>query len=482
MIRKSKWLLLAVVFAMVAAACGSDEPAADETTAETEAPVETEAPATTEAMDDEPTETTAAEVVETPDEILTDVGVDAENKVITLGMLSDLTGPFAGLVGLIVAGQTAYWENLNAAGGIDGWTVELEIRDTGYNVEAHVELYGELKDQVAAFAHSTGSPHTIAINDQLKEDNILAIPLTWYSGWSDPEIGTNLLAHGTPYCLEAMNLIGYLADLHEQETGEKPTIAVAGNIGDYGEDSVTGAKLAAEALGLEVVYDGQGQTVRGQDQTPIVTGIVESGADIVFVTTSFDVLAEIYGGALAAGFVGKKWTGATPTYNPAAIGAPFAEQFAAEFYGSQYGALWGDDSPGYAEMMDVLIAANPDLPISDYLAEGWVEATIMEQVLRRAINSGDLTQAGILAAGQSLELVEFGGIAPDAGYAGTPNENVTRGITIWQLDLAGFAAQGGPLTIGAGGPDAFSGSAVIESNYVHPIVAAYDFTEACWTG
>ena len=45
----------------------------------------------------------------------------------------------------------------------------------------------------------------------------------------------------------------------------------------------------------------------------------------------------------------------------------------------------------------------------------------MESVLRRAINSGDLTQAGVLAAAQSHRVrLQFGGIAPDAGYSGTP--------------------------------------------------------------
>ena len=60
---------------------------------------------------------------------------------------------------------------------------------------------------------------------------------------------------------------------------------------------LTGAKLAAAALGLEVVYDGQAQIVRGQDLSPIASAIVASDADIVFITTNFDLLAEIYGGA-----------------------------------------------------------------------------------------------------------------------------------------------------------------------------------------
>ena len=70
----------------------------------------------------------------------------------------------------------------------------------------HVQIYEELKTQVVAFSQSTGSPHTMAINPQLQADGILAIPLTWYSGWSDPAISPNLFADVRPYCIEAMNM------------------------------------------------------------------------------------------------------------------------------------------------------------------------------------------------------------------------------------------------------------------------------------
>ncbi len=76
-----------------------------------------------------------------------DVGVDLEAQTITIGMLSDLTGPFGPLVSAIVAGHEAYWANVNANGGINGLTVELETVDTTYDVPTHVQFYEELKEE-----------------------------------------------------------------------------------------------------------------------------------------------------------------------------------------------------------------------------------------------------------------------------------------------------------------------------------------------
>ena len=80
---------------------------------------------------------------------------------------------------------------VNAAGGIAGRQVELLIEDTGYDVPTHLEKYEVVRDQVAIISQSTGSPHTSAIAAQLVEDDLVAIPLTWYSGWPDPEFGAN---------------------------------------------------------------------------------------------------------------------------------------------------------------------------------------------------------------------------------------------------------------------------------------------------
>lgn len=455
-------LILLVVFALVAASCGDD---GGETTTTAAAGATT----TTTAGGGGETTTTASGGGETTTtsggdsmEIATDVGVDLEAGTIKVGLLSDLSGPFAGLVAAVVAGQEAYWASVNAAGGINGLMVEPIVRDTNYEVPTHIALYEELKEEVVAFGHSTGSPHTVAINDQLQEDGILAIPLTWYSGWTDPALNANLIHHGVPYCIEAMNIIEWLTT----QMSDISTIAIASLGGDYGLDSAEGARIAAAELGLEVVYDGAGAITGAEDLKPVSDAIVASGADLVFVTATSGTFGPVYQNAIAQGFDAMAWTGAFPTFSPAYFTSDFAEQFVSDWYGSVYLRPWGADTPGNAAVRDLMTAAGATQATS-YYGEGVVEARIIEAALRKAYENGDMTQAGVLAAAKSIENLSFDGLAPDERYTGTANEQLQRVSIIYNTSLEDAAAGG-------------DGVVMIEEAYTGDLAANFDFQEACF--
>jgi ABC-type branched-subunit amino acid transport system substrate-binding protein len=454
---------LLFVLVLVAAACGGD----DESSETTAAPSDDATTETTEAMDDS-TETTEA-MDDGADDMaapMVDVGVDLDAGTIKIGMLSDLTGGFGPLVTPIVAGHEAYWGNVNANGGVNGLQVELVVRDTVYDVTNHVTLYGELKDQVVAFGHSTGSPHTLAINEDLQSDGILAIPLTWYSGWSDPDINANLLPHGAPYCIESMNVIEYISDVAKDSGIANPTLAIATVPGDYGLDSAAGAKLAAEALGIEIVHDGSGTIIPGQDLLPVADAITSSGADLVWVTANATLFGEIYGGAIAQGYQAI-WSGAGPNWSPALLDSPLADALQRDYIGTFYLSPWGSDSPGMQEMMAVIQGANPDAPPADFYAEGWIEAKIMHEALLKAYELGDMTQAGVVAAAKSLEGIDFDGMAPSETYFGEPNDIVQRESMIFRPDVAMRAAGG-------------TGTNMIEAAYTSPTAASFVFEGACF--
>ncbi len=448
-----------LAFGLVLVACGSssdttDAPAATDAPDATEAPAATDAPAATEA----PTDTEAMM------DIATDFGVDIDAGVIRVGMLSDLTGPFGPLVSAILAGTQSYWDEVNANGGINGLQVELVVRDTVYVIDNHIAFYEEIKDDVVALGHSTGSPHTVAINPQLEADGMLAIPLTWYSGWSDPAINANLVSHGTPYCVEAHNTIGYIT---ETATPDATTIAIASLPGDYGQDSAAGAKLAAEAAGLEIVYDGEAAIIPTDETTltAVADGIVDSGADIVWVATTPTTFSAIYGQALSQGFEAV-WSGPSPSFNPAFVAPDSAikDALTRDFIGGTYTSLWSDEAT--AETRDKLAAGG--LAPLDYYYEGIVEASIMHAALQQAYDNGDLTRAGVLAAAKSLAEVDFGGLAPSESYVGEPNDRLQRQGTIFKPDPDGLAA-------GTSG-----GTVSLETNYTSDLAANFEFTGACY--
>ena len=362
-----------------------------------------------------------------------DIGVDIDTKTIRVGLNTDLTGIFAPLTTKITDAHLAYWEWVNDNGGIQGWTIEPVVLDNAYTVSTHVENYeimaGDGPESVVMFATSTGSPHSAAIAGRLIEDNIAAIPLSWYSGWADPSIGKNLFEVQTNYCIEAMNGTTYMSETYGDN------VAIATFPGDYGQDAARGVKIAAEALGLNIVYDGEGAVIPGADQTPVVSGIAESGADWVWVTLNPGHTAEIMGGAVASGFTGQ-WIGSAPSWNPALLNTavgPIADQF---YTHSTYTVLLGvGEADGMQELLDVMREYRPEASWDDFYIISWIQGYVVQQILDQAISNGNLTRAGVLAAANQVT-ANLNGLAPNQSWVGNPNDNVVRETYLYDVDLS----------------------------------------------
>src|SRR5690606_25614420 len=136
---------------------------------------------------------------------------------------------------------------------------------------------------------------TVATETMLKDNDakdLMVVPATLGSNWYFED---RVMELGTSYCGEAMNSIDYGVD----ELGAKKVAAVHFP-GDYGDDAAVGAKIAAEARGVEFTDI---PTEPGADkQAAAVKSVMESGADVVFVATGPLELAAVVGGSVQAGF------------------------------------------------------------------------------------------------------------------------------------------------------------------------------------
>ncbi|NNC79072.1 MAG: ABC transporter substrate-binding protein [Acidimicrobiales bacterium] len=426
------------------------------------------------AMEDDTAEDDAMEDDAMEDELATDFGVTEDS--IRVGLSADLSGPFAALTSVIVDAQEAYFDRVNENGGIAGREVELVVLDNAYDVPTQQDNYAELSEEseegVVLISQSTGSPHTSAIANSLVEDDLFAIPLSWYSGWADQDFGGNVFELYTNYCFEGMNGVEFLVG---QSGKAAPTLAVVTRPGEYGQDGAAGAKIAAEALGLEIVYDGEG-VVEGDDFTPIITELVSAQPDLVWITTSPTQTAQIVGGAFQGGLTGAIWSGSSPSYNPALLDTPVGPILDAAYFHSTYAALWGaNDSAGMQDMMAEITARIPTgtYAQADTYVIGWTEAMMAEAVLEAAAASGDMTRAGVLDAARNVS-VDFQGLAPDQTWLGDPNDFAVRESYIYDVVLAD-ATTTTPITEPGSG-----GLALLEGPYVGDVAAGYDFQEPCF--
>ncbi len=291
------------------------------------------------------------------------------------------------------------------------------------------------------------------------------------AGWADPAIGQNVLETYTNYCLEAMNALQFMAD----EGAE--SVAIATFPGEYGQDAAAGAKMAADELGLEIVYDGEGKvtpptpTNPTPDNSAVAQAIVDANPDWVWVTVNPSTLATLMGQAAARGF-GGKWSGSSPSYNDLLLTSEVAELIDSSYWISNYTVTTGTDVPGMQEMIDTIKAYDADARTSDAYVYGWTEAQITDAILRQAADNGDMTRAGVTAAAFEVD-VDFGGLAPDQNWQGDPNDYIVRESYIFKPVLADYNQA--PLGEGS------TGSELVQGPFASDLAQNYNYEGPCFT-
>ena len=416
------------------------------------------------------------EVVMAP--IAYDYGVNEDT--IRVGAIADLSGIFSSLVTQIVDAQTVYWDMVNANGGIGGKQVELVVLDNGYDVPTHLERYEAMRDTgadgVVMISQSTGSPHTAAIAEMAIEDNLAVIPLSWFSGWSDPAFGKNIFESYSNYCYESMNGVEYLNRYMQDQGIANPTLSIVGFPGEYGGDGSAGARLAAEALGIEVVADLGGTVIPGADNTPVISQLVAANADMVWTTLSSGTLTEAMLGASAQGYE-PMWSGNVPSFSYLMLGGDLGPLLDTNYIVNTYIVTWNTPGvPGLETLKAEMAAAMPDAVVSDSYIIGWTEAQAAHEALEQAAKNRDMTRAGVVRAFNEIT-VDYDGLAPRQTWGGgDPNASVVRETYTYDVVLADYDA-GATLAEGGG-----TGTVLVEGPRAADITKAHTYAGACYQG
>jgi ABC-type branched-subunit amino acid transport system substrate-binding protein len=451
---RKRWLgvtSLVAVLALVAAACGDDDVV--DTTTTTAPPAET---------------TTTAPA---PEEIQYDVGVteapcaDAVNEgngCIYLGVITDLSGPFAGFGVPLVNGIEQFWARVNAEGGIGGFDVIISPDDTfnaGYMPDATAEGFELLSDRVLAFAQILGTPLLQAVTQRMIEEQVVVVPATWWSGWGfEQHGGDHILESGAPYCFEGMNGMFFMS----QALPEGFTWALVRFAGDYGGDYGNGVRIAASMLGLsDPLFDHlQVSFAAGGGPEEAVGQIVAHQPDLVVYVTGPTEMATIMGGAAGAG-VTPAALGASPTFHPALLASealvPLLE---AAYFGTLPYLNWTADTPGHADMRAA--ADSIGFPPDPGFVAGWSWQYPLLSLLREAVASNDLRRASVLAMASDLAVIDYEGMLPTRSYAGPINETVERSTVVAGVDA-----------------DTIDGRTLLTEPFVSPIVAEFDLAAPC---
>lgn len=367
-------------------------------------------------------------------------GVDVKTKAITLGVLTPLSGAAALIGKPLTAGQQAYFSYLNAHGGINGWKVNLDIKDDQYNPQLHVQDYNQIVNNVAFIAQSLGSPTTQAIETQAQQSSVLLGTAAQSSAFVNQPVNAVI---GTPYAIDVVNSLYYLTHTLGKANAK---VGIVYQNDDYGADGMKGYLAAKAAYHFDDVAQAS-YAVTDTSFTSQALAMKNAGAQYVVVTAIPTAAATLIGTAAAIGYhpqwilQGPAWSEYLMTSTGAASGKPTpVEQALVGAWVLGFAAAWGDTSvPGMAQFLAIQKHYDPAQTPDGYYMYGYCMAEMEAKLLAKAIAAKDVTRAGLLTAKEHLGTVDFGSLIPTATYtpANGPADRKTD-IGIVDLTSPGF--------------------------------------------
>ncbi|MEU4534206.1 ABC transporter substrate-binding protein [Streptosporangium sp. NPDC023825] len=334
------------------------------------------------------------------DGVKTGPGVSADK--ITIGLMTDLTGPYASFGKSLTQAQQLYFEQTNAAGGVCGRQLEALVRDHGYDAQKAIASYTEIAPKVVAIAHFVGSPMVNALKQRIETDQMLTIPQAWATGLLGSK---SIQVTGTTYDIDMINGVDFLAKEKGIKSGDK-----IGHLyfeGDYGESALNGSKYASEKLGLTLVE--QKIKATDQDMSAQVAAFKAEGVKAVLVSVGPKQTASLVGVSLAKG-MDVPFVGSNSAYSPQLLPTPAGPALLKDFYYMTAGTPISADMPAMKKLAADYAAKYPDTAIDSGVPSGYSAAAIVVDALKKACEGKDLTRAAVVAAhrGQSSWGAEFG--------------------------------------------------------------------------
>ena len=346
-------------------------------------------------------------------------GPGVSDDEIRIGNLSAWTGPIAVFGEAYVLGVDAYFERVNAEGGIAGRQLVSVVEDSGYDPQTALTAYRAIRDDVLAISATMGSPVTDGIRQVSKEDDMLAV-----IGGLNTEYAadSNFIIPSETYRVDAVNAVDWY--LNEQGGQEGDKIAVLYQDDTYGRDAHLGIEYAAETYGLDLVAEVSYSTST-QDFTPQVTQLKRSDPDFVFVTPLGNQLGPYLTTASSLGFT-PLTAGSGTSWSAALKGLP---ETAFQNYHPVAGIPIvgiGDDEASQQMLEDVEAVADGAVAPDMVTGLAYLHAVVLVKILQDAAENGDLTREGVLQAAQDLTVVDTGGLTPELDY--TPSNDMRVGL------------------------------------------------------
>lgn len=344
----------------------------------------------------------------------TDVGVTADT--VKIGGHFPLTGVAAPGYNEIPTGMKAYFDYVNAAGGVNGRKIEFLVKDDAYNPTNTAKVTNELllKDEIFAMVGGLGTPTHSAVVDQLNSEGVPDLFVS--SGslmWGDNAKERPMTFGWQPDYESEAKIIGQ----YVKENMPDAKVGLFLQDDDLGEDAEKGVRqfIDKQIVGVQKYTSGN------TDIGPQIVGLQASGADLVlaFNTPAYTALAKLV--SMKVGY--------SPDWFFASIGAD----------SNLVNALLEDFSEGAVKGVNALEGAitSEYMPTLDQPEDPWVQ--LWQKVWDAHGEKGDLTNYRIYGMSVAYAFVQaLQGSGEDLTREGLVEFLEEKGTTLDGPQLAPF--------------------------------------------
>jgi branched-chain amino acid transport system substrate-binding protein len=332
-----------------------------------------------------------------------DPGVTA--TTVLVGGTVPLTGEAAAF-GSVGPGAKAYFDYVNAKGGVNGRKIQYRFYDDAYNPAQTVQLTRKLveDDRVFAVFNSIGTANNLAIREYL---NAARVPQLFAADGSQ-QIGRSFARY--PWTMGFLMSYRGEGDVYGKNLARSRTrakVAVLYENTDLGRDMLTGLTRAIAGKGPKIVAK-ESYELTSSDVSSQIARLKGSGADtlMLFATPKFFIQAVVATKKL--GWKPRVYI-ASVSIEPgimaiARVNAPELTKGALSiaFLKNPNDPVWAKDK-AVALYRTIMRRYNPQgRPTDVYNWYGMTVAWTMVETLRKA--GRNLTRQGLLRAAQSLDL------------------------------------------------------------------------------
>jgi branched-chain amino acid transport system substrate-binding protein len=326
----------------------------------------------------------------------------AQSPEIVIGSATALTGVFAFAGIESYEGSRDHFEWVNRQGGIGGRKIRFLTEDSGYRVDAAVGIFTRLasQHQMPIFlGDSTGFQK--AINPELNRRGTMVMAgNSFATEIDDPGAFPNQWMPGPNYTDQMRVLLRYI---HGQKRGASVVLVYSDT--EFGRDPIAATEREAARLGLTVVEKIVTQP-GSVDVTGDVLKIRRRNPDyVIFHGYALQPIPEFMAQARQAGMTSKFMgtifsTDASLMNRAGAVADGYLGVSCYEFDTSRPGA-----------QLAAIREMNPGRPRINSYFQGWTNALIASEALRRTLSEGrSLDAANLMRSARAIKDFDTGGM------------------------------------------------------------------------